>query len=97
MTGVQTCALPIYSEQAAIIDHFINARLEPIRADKNAIKQDLTATLDTYSENVVSETLVDILLRQGKKEKALEVLRKLIWKFPQKKALFAARIQELSK
>lgn len=88
---------PQHTEQAAIIDQFIQARLEPIRIDKSTIKQDLTATSETYSENVISETLVDILLRQGKKEKALEVLRKLIWKFPQKKALFAARIEELSK
>lgn len=55
-----------------------------------------TAGQDSYSENVISETLVDLLIRQGKREKAIEVLRKLIWKFPQKKALFAARIQELS-
>jgi predicted Zn-dependent protease len=88
---------PQHTEQAAIIDQFIQARLEPIRIDKSTIKQDLTAPSETYSENVISETLVDILLRQGKKEKALEVLRKLIWKFPQKKALFAARIEELSK
>jgi hypothetical protein len=41
--------------------------------------------------------LVELLLKQGKKEKAVEMLKKLIWKFPQKKAYFAARIQELKK
>jgi hypothetical protein len=40
---------------------------------------------------------VEILLRQGKKDKAIEVLKKLIWKFPQKKAIFAAQIDELKK
>jgi hypothetical protein len=35
------------------------------------------------------------LLSQGKKDKAVEVLRKLIWKFPQKKSYFAAQIEEL--
>jgi hypothetical protein len=41
--------------------------------------------------------LVELLLKQGKKEKAVEMLKKLIWKFPQKKSYFAARIQELKK
>jgi len=45
----------------------------------------------------VSETLVDILIQQGKKDKAIEVLKKLIWKFPQKKTYFAAQIEELKK
>jgi predicted Zn-dependent protease len=48
-----------------------------------------------FGDQIISETLVDILKRQGKKEKAIEVLKKLIWKFPQKKAYFAAQIEEL--
>lgn len=48
-----------------------------------------------FNDNVVSETLVEILIKQGKKDKAIEVLKKLIWKFPQKKAYFAAQIEEL--
>ena len=60
-------------------------------------KTDLAEPSVTYSDNIVSETLVEILLKQGKKEKAVEVLKKLIWKFPQKKAYFAARIEELKK
>jgi predicted Zn-dependent protease len=50
-----------------------------------------------FGEHIVSETLADILIRQGKREKAIDVFRKLIWKFPQKKAYFAARIEELTK
>lgn len=50
-----------------------------------------------FSDHIVSETLVEILLQQGKKDKAIEVLKKLIWKFPQKKAYFAAQIEELKK
>ena len=50
-----------------------------------------------FNDNVVSETLVEILIKQGKKDKAVEVLKKLIWKFPQKKAYFAAQIDELKK
>ena len=60
-------------------------------------KEDLIEENLTYGENIVSETLVHILLKQGKKEKAIEVLKKLIWKFPQKKAYFAAQIEDLKK
>jgi len=86
------------AEQIEIIDQFIKARQVTIRPPEKGIpKQDLTESADSYSENVISETLVDILVRQGKKDKAIDVLKKLIWKFPQKKHLFAARIQDLSK
>ncbi|MFZ9982720.1 MAG: hypothetical protein ACO3FI_11880 [Cyclobacteriaceae bacterium] len=86
------------AEQIEIIDQFIKARQVTIRPPEKGIpKQDLTESAASYSENVISETLVEILVRQGKKDKAIDVLKKLIWKFPQKKHLFAARIQDISK
>ncbi|MBX7125505.1 MAG: hypothetical protein K1X47_07420 [Cyclobacteriaceae bacterium] len=90
---------PKQKEQTEIIDQFIKAqpsipRPKPVSVDRT---EDLADLGDTYSENIVSETLVQILVRQGKREKAQEVLRKLIWKFPQKKAYFAAQIEELKK
>ncbi|MCW5912176.1 MAG: hypothetical protein KIT62_13970 [Cyclobacteriaceae bacterium] len=85
--------------QIEIIDQFIKAQpsMPKAKADENEAKGDLAESSATYSDNVVSETLVEILLKQGKKDKAVEVLKKLIWKFPQKKAYFAARIEELKK
>lgn len=50
-----------------------------------------------FGDNIVSETLVEILIKQGKKERAIEVLKKLIWKYPQKKAYFASQIEDLKK
>ena len=50
-----------------------------------------------FGDNIVSETLVEILVKQGKKDRAIEVLKKLIWKYPQKKAYFASQIQKLQK
>ena len=86
------------SEQLTIIDQFIRTNLVTIKPpEKGTRRQDLTESANSYSENVISETLVEILIKQGKNEKAIEVLRKLIWKFPQKKHLFATRIEELSK
>jgi hypothetical protein len=50
-----------------------------------------------FGDHIVSETLVEILIKQGKKDKAIEILKKLIWKYPQKKAYFASQIEDLKK
>ena len=88
-------------EQFEIIDQFI--KTQPTISNTKAktplppSTADLTENTQAFGDHIISETLVDILLKQGKKEKALEVLKKLIWKFPQKKAYFAAQIEELKK
>lgn len=86
---------PKAQEQNQIIEEFI--RKEPVlpKPAANAAPKDLAEDSSLFSDNIVSETLVEILLKQGKKEKAIEVLKKLIWKFPQKKAYFAAQIESL--
>ncbi len=89
---------PKQKEQIEIIDQFI--KTQPTISKPKTVattSEDLTDKVDIYGENIVSETLVEILLKQGKKEKAIEMLKKLIWKFPQKKAYFAAQIEELKK
>ena len=87
-------------EQIEIIDQFIKSQpsISPAKEKTPATSGDL-ATIKTgeFGDNVVSETLVEILIKQGKKDKAIEVLKKLIWKFPQKKAYFAAQIEDLKK
>ena len=87
-----------YKEQTEIIDQFIKTQpsISPAKSAQPKA-EDLSDKYDIYGENIVSETLVEILLKQGKKEKAVEMLKKLIWKFPQKKAYFAAQIEELKK
>jgi hypothetical protein len=89
---------PKQKEQIEIIDQFIKTQ-PTISKPKTMVSttEDLTEKVDIYGENIVSETLVEILLKQGKREKAIEMLKKLIWKFPQKKAYFAAQIEELKK
>lgn len=88
-------------EQIEIIDQFIKAQ-PSIASSRDKTVSAPAGDLSTiksgeFGDNVISETLVDILLKQGKKDKAVEVLKKLIWKFPQKKAYFAAQIEELKK
>ena len=87
-------------EQIEIIDQFIKTQPSIPRPKPTATiapDNDLSEPSAQFGENIVSETLVEILLKQGKKEKAIEALKKLIWKFPQKKAYFAAQIEELRK
>ncbi len=90
---------PRQKEQIEIIEQFI--KKQPSIAKNSAAgtpeATDLAEKNLSLTDNIVSETLVEILLRQGKKDKAIEVLKKLIWKFPQKKAIFAAQIDELKK
>src|SRR5688572_8658101 len=88
-------------EQLDIIDHFIKTQPSISNAKDKAVNTqegDLSSIkTGEFGDNIVSETLVELLLKQGKKDKAMEVLKKLIWKFPQKKAYFAAQIEELKK
>jgi tetratricopeptide (TPR) repeat protein len=86
-------------EQLQIIEQFIKTQPSiPNPKDKaTATPAGDLSSIKTgeFNDNVVSETLVEILIKQGKKDKAIEVLKKLIWKFPQKKAYFAAQIEQL--
>ncbi len=86
---------PKQKEQNEIIDQFIKTQPVIPKAKPTAPASDLSEDSSVFSDNIVSETLVTILLKQGKKDKAIEVLKKLIWKFPQKKAYFAAQIEGL--
>jgi hypothetical protein len=87
-------------EQIELIEHFI--KKQPSIPNQRERAQSALPDLNTiksgeFGDNIVSETLVEILLKQGKKERAIEVLKKLIWKYPQKKAYFASQIEELKK
>jgi len=90
---------PKQKEQLEIIENFIKTKPsigknKPVSGASD--NTDLSENSSVFSDNIVSETLVEILIKQGKKDKAIEVLKKLIWKFPQKKAYFAAQIEELT-
>lgn len=88
-------------EQLEIIEEFINASptISNLRSKPAPVSHDDLSQVKAgeFGEHLVSETLVEILINQGKKERAIEVLKKLIWKFPQKKAYFAAQIEDLRK
>lgn len=89
---------PKTKEQIEIIDQFIKAQPSIKPKATSTPPSDLADINNSeFADNIVSETLAKILIQQGKKEKAIEVYKKLIWKFPQKKVYFAAQIEELKK
>lgn len=87
-------------QQIEIINQFIRVQpsiSNPRDRAPSAIGDLNNVKSGEFGDNIVSETLVEILLKQGKKDKAIEVLKKLIWKYPQKKAYFASQIEDLKK
>jgi len=89
---------PRVKTQTKIIEKFIK---EEPRITQNAApandKQDMAKKSGEMRDDIISESLAKIFITQGKKEKAIDIYKKLIWKFPQKKALFAAQIEKLKK
>ncbi len=92
---------PKKEEQVNIIDAFIkkNPSIKPQTTNlpPAAPSKDLSEPSQKLKDELVSENLALILLKQGKNERALEVYEKLILKIPEKKAYFAARIKEIKK
>ena len=89
--------------QGDLIDKFIKAQpsigsiKKEIEIKSEEVVRDLSEKSTRFGDNLISENLAIILLRQGKKDRAIEIYKKLIWKLPQKKAYFAARIEEIKK
>lgn len=86
------------TKKSELIDKFIAD--EPSITPGKAVREnqsDLSKASSELKEDLVSENLAVIFAKQGKTGKAIEIYKKLIWKFPQKKATFAARIEELKK
>lgn len=87
-------------EQIHLIDEFIEKK--PSISSKKVTsvetsQEDLSEKSTNFGDDLISENLALILKDQGKVQKALEMYKKLIWKFPQKKSYFAAQIEELKK
>jgi tetratricopeptide (TPR) repeat protein len=87
-------------QQNELIDRFINSQdTISLRRNQNSETEteeiDLSQESSVWQEEVITENLADIYVRQGKLEKAIEIYTKLIWKFPQKKTYFAGKIENL--
>lgn len=86
------------NEQQEIIEKFLKASPK-IKRNTGKVKKkdldDLSAQSVEFGDNLVSENLARVMIKQGNKSKAIDIYKKLIWKFPQKKAYFASQIDSL--
>ena len=87
--------------QNSIIDSFLMKDPGLIRTTKSQLEamgkqEDLSVGSAKLEKGIVTESYAKILTMQGRREKAIEVYEKLILKFPEKKAYFASKIQELA-
>jgi hypothetical protein len=67
---------------------------EPVAS---GIAQTLAEKSVSENKSVISETLARLLVRQGYKEKAIDMYLRLSLAFPDKSAYFAAEIEKLKK
>lgn len=87
--------------QNTIIENFLLKDPGLIRSSKSQLEamgkqEDLSLNSGKLDKGIITESYAKILTMQGRKDKAIGVYEKLILKFPEKKAYFASKIQELS-
>jgi hypothetical protein len=62
--------------------------------ESNEKKENLADSSTRLNDQTISETFAKLLLKQGKKDMAIEIYTKLALKFPQKRAYFADLIEK---
>ncbi len=93
---ISTDAVPVKKHKEEIIDRFIETqpRISKPSAEFYSASKKAKESLDA-NRNPVSETLAKIYEAQGNYQKAIHVYHQLILNYPEKKSLFAPRIEEL--
>jgi hypothetical protein len=89
------------NRQVEIIDQFLkqNPKLKAMAhvKIKSEPMEDLSSRSTKIKKSVASETLANIMVKQGKIKKAIKIYEHLILKIPEKKAYFASQIEKLQK
>lgn len=91
---------PKRKEQINLINSFIKnsssiARKYRSQTPEQQEQNDLTSHYSFTPHDLATENLAQIMVRQGKTEKAIDIYEKLILKYPQKRAYFASCIEKL--
>ena len=83
--------------QQAIIDRFLrkNPRIEALK-DEIPVGEMAPESLDDHPE-LISETLAEIHIKQGKTDRAIDIYKKLSLKFPEKSSYFAKKIESIER
>ncbi len=82
--------------QQNIIDRFLEEtpRIRPA-TENNMEEGDLAAGSIEDKADLASETLAEVLLKQGKKERAMMIYNKLSLMFPEKSSYFAKKLEHI--
>jgi len=90
-------------KQNELINKFVNSDTSPVDRFRPTLpkdegeSEDLSEGSSTYNGELVTENLAEIMLRQGKRGKAIDIYRQLMLKNPDKKAYFAEKIDKITK
>ena len=89
-------------EASTLSDDFEEFIEEQIKNKKKTINEWSTTEIDALASNSINsnsfnttEIFADILLKQGKNNEALKVLRELVLKYPAKSSYFAKKIDKI--
>jgi hypothetical protein len=85
-------------KQQDIIDRFLkeNPRISSRKeASAASEQQEIDDNSVAEDDELVSETLADILLKQGNNHKAMGIYEKLCLKYPEKSSYFAKKIEQI--
>lgn len=100
-TPEPTPPAPSHSRTATLIDSFIGQKQERIVLDNNAQGPESALPIDAESaqpeESCFTETLARIYIKQGRYERALEIITKLHLNNPKKSIYFADQMRFLQK
>ncbi|MCG8579388.1 MAG: hypothetical protein MI866_05700 [Bacteroidales bacterium] len=100
---VQPEEKPVKKKSQQIIDNFLQIDSPKIipslnkQEEKEKVKPAFDNDSDDSSDDLMSETLADIYIRQKHYDKAIGIYEKLRLKYPEKNAYFARRISDLEK
>src|SRR5690606_10954439 len=73
-----------------------SAKLSTIQENQHAADlADLSKSSTTINDKIISEAFAKLLIKQNKKEQAVDIYKKLMLKFPNKTAYFASLIEKL--
>ncbi|WP_430813312.1 tetratricopeptide repeat protein [Carboxylicivirga sp. RSCT41] len=100
---VQSEEKPVKKKSQQIIDNFLQIESPKIKPTPNKQESKAKANSafdedsDSNSDDLMSETLADIYIKQKHYDKAIGIYEKLGLKYPEKNAYFARRISDLEK
>lgn len=103
-TGFELESTAEQPEGESLIDKFLSSERTAGKIEKRTPEEEskeignkLTSRSAAESDDLITETLAMIYLKQKKYDRAIDAFKKLSLKYPEKSVYFAARIEEIEK